>query len=201
MAFNKVSLNQKGQSIVELSLVFPLLIVLVLGAIEVSNIIDINLTLTHLTREGANLTSRGGPLLEADIQASLDAIIAAAAPTITNGNSAEWYIIYSQIVYNPGAGACGTNLSSGDPDYYHIVRAGTWTKGSFTQASKVGNDGDCADQAAALATTIKGMAPDQAFHVVEAFFNYTPSTLTPVENFLGDFLPNLFYDRTIFTQV
>ena len=55
------------------------------------SVISTYLTLTHTTREGANLTSRGTVP-----NTALDAIIASAAPTIRNNNSAQWRVIYSQ---------------------------------------------------------------------------------------------------------
>jgi len=210
MTFRNVVRNQKGQGITEFALILPLLLLMSLGTIEVANMINTYLTLTHLTREGANLISRDRSLTEADIQADLTAVINAAKPTLCadgagcTANTGQWYVIYSQIVYSPALGPCGSNLTSGtgnDPDFYRIQRQVTWTRGGFTQTSKIGDDGDCAEASPALANTIKSMAANQTFHVIEVFFNYAPSTLTPVENLLGSALPDLFYDRTIFIQV
>ena len=51
--------SQKGQSLIELSLIAPLMIFLAYGAIEVGQVISTHLTMTHTSREGANLVSRG----------------------------------------------------------------------------------------------------------------------------------------------
>jgi hypothetical protein len=203
----RVLRQQKGQALVELGLILPLLFLLVFGAIEFSSLIDLHLTLTHLTREGTNLTSRDRTLTAAEIQSYLNSVIDAAKPTLCRDgvgctqNLSQWYVIYSQIVYDSVPGPCGSPLSNGDPDYYRIVRLGTWTKGSFAHASKVGNHGACASASADLATTIKGMSGNQTFHVVEAFYDYGPNKMTPIENFLGFALPAFFYDRSVFTQV
>jgi hypothetical protein len=205
----KILRDQKGQAIVEFGLILPLLFLLVLGTIEFSNIMDVYLTLTHLTREGTNLTSRDRTLSDGEIQKYLNRVIDGAKPAFCRDgadctqNDGQWYVIYSRIVYDSVPGPCGSALTSvpgGVPDYYRVERMVTWTKGSFTQTSKIGNHGDCASASAELATAIKGMAPNQTFHVVEAFYDYGPSTMTPIENFLGFAISDLLYDRSIFSQ-
>jgi hypothetical protein len=199
----KILRSQRGQAIVELALILPLLLLLAFGTIEFSNMLDVNLALTHLTREGANLTSRDRTLTEAEIQTYLTTVIDAAKPTLCRDgagcvqNDTRWTVIYSQIEYDTTMGQCGT-LTNNQPDFYRIKRQGTWTKGGLSQASKIGDHNDCAkDQL----PSILGMAESRSFHVVEAFYDYAPGTLTPVENFLGFVLPDIFYDRTIFTEV
>jgi hypothetical protein len=206
MFLGKLPGSQKGQALVELALILPLLFLLAFGTIEFSNIIDINLTLTHLTREGANLTSRDRNLTEAEIQAYLDTVISAAKPVVCpdglgcTNNVSKYFVVYSQVVYDPALGACGDNLDNGLPDNYRIRRLGTWIKGSFSQPSKIGSDGDCADLGD-LRSSIKSMAAGQTFHVLEVFYDYSGGTITPIQNLLGFALPNTFYDRTLFTEV
>ncbi len=202
----KLSRQQKGQSIVELTFAMPLLLVLVFGAIEFSNLIDLNLILTHTTREMTNLTSRDRVLTEAEIQNYLNAVTDTAKPTMCRDgvgctqNTGQWYVIYTQVIYDSVPGPCGLPLNNGDPDYYRIRRMATWTKGSFVHNSKIGENGACASDSADLAITIKGMSGNQIFHVAEAFYDYRPNTLTPIEGFLGFALPDFFYDRSIFSQ-
>src|SRR3989337_4416050 len=96
-SLKKIIQSKKVQSLIELTLLFPLKLLLVYGVVEVGQIISTYLTLTHTTREGANLASRGTPP-----DTTLDAIIAPAAPTIRDENPSQWRIIYSQIVKSPG---------------------------------------------------------------------------------------------------
>jgi hypothetical protein len=130
-------------------------------------------------------------------------VINAAKPTFCSDgagcvqNDTRWTVIYSQIEYDTTMGQCGT-LDNGQPDFYRINRQGTWTRGGLSQASRIGNHNDCAKN---QLPSILGMADNQSFHVVEAFYDYAPGTLTPVENFLDFVLPDIFYDRTIFTEV
>ena len=89
---NKILRSTKGQSLVELTLIVPLMLLLVFGVVEVGSVISTYLTLTHTTREGANLTSRGTvPRRRPSMQLSrrprrqFETII-----------SAQWKIIYTQ---------------------------------------------------------------------------------------------------------
>jgi Flp pilus assembly protein TadG len=200
--------GEKGQALVELGLILPLLLILAFGVIEFSNLIDLHLTLSHLTRESVNLLSRDRDLKEADIQSYLNSVIDAAKPTFCDDgtgcttNLNQWYVIYSQVVYDKSKPPCGSRLTStGDPDYYRIARRPSWVKGGYTQASKLGNDGDCASASPALASTIKSMAPNRSFHAVEVFYDYRPNVMTPIESFLGFAFPGFFYDRTVFAHV
>ena len=58
-SINKILRSKKGQSLIELTLITPLMLLLVFGVVEVGSVISTYLTITHTTREGANLTSRG----------------------------------------------------------------------------------------------------------------------------------------------
>ncbi|HWP59927.1 MAG TPA: TadE/TadG family type IV pilus assembly protein [Candidatus Acidoferrales bacterium] len=204
----KPSRKTNGQALVELTLILPLLLIMAFGVIEFSNILDLHLTLTHLTREGANLLSRDRDLSEADIQGYLNTVVDAAKPTFCDDgtgcatNVGQWYVVYSQVIYDSSQPPCGSALTSpgNQPDYYRIFRQGSWVKGTYTQASKLGNNGDCVSASAELETTIKSMAPNRTFHVVEAFYDYRPKLMTPIENFLQFVFPDFFYDRTIFSD-
>jgi hypothetical protein len=72
-------------------------------------------------------------------------------------------------------------------------------RGSLGKSSRIGSEGDpvTPDQMA----NIEQVLPGQTFRIVEVFYDYGPSTLTPLENFLKTALPDEFYVRTIFTDV
>jgi len=179
--------SKKGQSLVELTLIVPLMLLLVYGVVEVGSVISTYLTLTHTTREGANLTSRGTAP-----NTALDAIQLAAAPTIRNDNQAQWTIIYSRLIQN------GTPCSFTPPPpcTYIIdpdpVNPGQITRGNFGQTSQLGNVGDT--------VTIPGVqdvGPGQTFHAIEVYYDYGPSVIT----FIGNNINQTFYERSIFTNV
>lgn len=169
----------KGQALIELTLITPLLLLLVFGTVEVSLIIGTYLDLTHLTREGANLTSRG-----TDPDTTLDAVIATAYPTIGQTNVGQWRIIYSKIVQDPAI-PCPPL-----PCTYEVNSQ--ITRGSLSEASKVGTTGQTVQ-----IPGIDNISPNQTFHTIEVFYNYQPNVMT----FVGENIDKIFYDRTIFTNV
>ncbi len=171
----------KGQTLIELTFIFPIMLALLYGAIEVGSVISDYLTLTNTTREGANLTSRA-----TDPNTALDAIIAAASPTLRSSNQAQWRVIYSKIIQNPNV-PCPPK-----PAVYQV--SSQIVRGNYVQNSKLGAVG-------ANVTVISGMgsiACGQTFHAIEIYYNYAPDVMT----YVGSKLINTtFYDRTIFTNV
>jgi hypothetical protein len=173
--------SNKGQTLTELTLIFPLMLFLAYGAIEIGSVISTYLTLTQTSREAANLASRG-----TDPNLALDAIIAGAAPTISNSNPGQWKIIYTKIVQSPASpcpptGPCDYEIGA------QIVR------GSFGQSSQIGNSVGAPVTIPGIDKVIAG----QTFHAIEVFYDYTPNVVT----FVGNTIPKTFYDRTIFTNV
>ena len=167
----------KGQTLMELTFIFPIMLALLYGAIEVGSVISDYLTITSTTREGANLTSRGTAP-----NTALDAIIAAAAPTIRSTNMAQWRILYSKIACTGVVPNVDCRVESQIP------------RGNFAKNSKLGAVGE-------LVTVIPGSGsinPGQTFHAIEVFYDYAPDVMT----YIGSNLINTtFYDRTIFTNV
>ena len=216
---NKYLRSKRGQTMVEITLILPMLIALGFGVVEVTNMINSYLVLTHLTREAANIVSRepgtkGTTSWATNVNADLNAVIGKASPVINPSGSgatgpSQFRVIYSLVddSYNRTPGPCsGGNLTGGQPDYYRIRRSNTgwtgsvtWQYGTFSQSSSVGNDGDCAylrlPEVKNLSTT--GIR----LHVIEVFYDYGPSKLTPVEGFIGVLAPGIFYKRTVFMDV
>jgi Flp pilus assembly protein TadG len=54
-----MKLNKKGQSMVEMALILPLIIMLFMGMVEFSRIFGSYLLITHASREGARMASIG----------------------------------------------------------------------------------------------------------------------------------------------
>ena len=178
--------SNKGQSLIEISLIAPLMLMLAYGAVEVGSVISTYLTMSHTTREGANLASRGTPPNQ-----TLDAIIAAAAPTIGAGNLTQWRIIYSKIIPDP------VNHGTAEP-YNYIVdtsATGQIPRGNLNKASKLGTPGTQVTQT--QLPGIENITANQTFDVIEVFYDYAPSIIT----FVGKGINTDFYERTIFTNV
>jgi TadE-like protein len=208
--------SKRAQALVELTLIIPMLIALGLGVVEVGNIINSYLVMTHLTREAANLASRqpgtkGSSTWATNINNGLGAAIAAASPVIISTGTAprgpgQFKVYYSMVQYTTTP--CGGGpIASGQTDNYHIVRSNqvgwtgsiTWEYGSLGQSSQIGSDGDCAylDLPEVKNLSTSGIV----LHVVEVFYDYEPSKLTPAQNFIGALVPGLFYRRSVFMDV
>ena len=177
VSVKKLIRSKKGQSLIELTLMFPLMLLMVYGVVEVGQIISTYLTLTHTTREGANLASRGTPP-----NTALDAIILAADPTIRNDNQSQWRIIYTEIIQKP---------DTPGPPYTYEVDAQI-IRGNFAHSSKIGAVG-----ATVTIPGIENVGPGQTFKVIEVYYDYGPNVIT----FIGNNIDKTFYDRTIFTKV
>ena len=181
VSVKKLIRSKKGQSLIELTLLFPLMLLLVYGVVEVGQIISTYLTLTHTTREGANLTSRGTLP-----DTALDAIILAAAPTIRDDNLGQWRIIYTEIVQAPDT-PC---LTPPTGCTYEI--SDQKVRGSMPELSKLGAVG-----ATVTIPGVDNVIAGQTFKVIEVFYDYGPNVIT----FIGNNIDKTFYDRTIFTKV
>ena len=176
---------QKGQSLIELSFIVPLMAFLAYGAIEVGSVISTHLTITHTTREGANLISRGTPANQA-----LAAVIAASSNTFNSSKQANWKIIYSKVIQdtsvpcpNPPTTPCTYRIDS------------QITQGLLVKSSKLSSGGLVND--IVTIPGINGVIGGQTFQVIEVYFNYAPYLVT----YVGRQINTDFYDRTIFTDV
>ncbi len=185
---SKIFLSNKGQSLIELTLMTPLMLLLTFGVVEVGSVISAYLRLAQLTREGANLTARGETPNN-----TLDAIIAAGAPTIRNNNQAQWRIIYSKIIQDPLI-----PCNPPQPCVYIIDRnnppasPSRVIRGNLGQTSKIGGVGSVV-----TLSGIETILPNQKLHAIEVFYDYGPGIIT----YVGRMINQLFYERTIFTDV
>jgi Flp pilus assembly protein TadG len=198
-------------------MITPLLILLGFGVIEGSNIINSYLVLTHLTREAANLVSResgnkGSSEWATKINSDLNTVISNATPVINlNGTNprgpAQFRVYYSMVEWDPSAGICpGGNIASGAADNYRIRRTNagwtgnvTWNYGTLNQASGVGAHGTCAyltlPQVKNLTTS------GHRLHIIEVFYDYTPSRLTAAHALIGAFGTGIYSKRSVFLDV
>jgi hypothetical protein len=188
---SKIVHSNKGQSLIELTLITPLMLLLTFGVVEVGSVISANLRLAQLTREGANLTSRGETPNNA-----LDAIIAAATPTIRKNNSKQWKLIYSKIIQDPlipciPPQSCTYIIDRNNPP----ASPSQVIRGNLGQSSKIGGVGSQVTKV--ILPGIENLLPNQKLHAIEVFYDYGPDIIT----YVGRMINQLFYERTIFTDV
>jgi hypothetical protein len=188
------------------------LLALGLAVIEFSNIIYHYLVLTHLAREGANVTSRepgvrGSAAWAAQVNADVDTVVNSASSVITSTNRPAWRVTYSMIVWDAAAD-CGKLNDGKTTDRFVIERNGTapgwvnpvWTYGDMpvSNNSRIGADGACANIAL---PDIESLTQGQVLHVIETFYDYSSNRLTPVHNFIGSVVPGTFYSRSVFMDI
>lgn len=137
----------RGQGLVELTLILPILLTVTFGVLELGMLLDVTHSISGLTREGANMASRG---------ADLDSVLYVTA---TNGTT---------IGLQSGGGVVASKIQvqGGVP----IVLDQTATAG-YTGLSRVGALG-----APAPTLSGKGLADGKTYYVVEVFAPYHPFT-------------------------
>jgi len=197
--------SKRGQGLIELGLALPILLLLSLGAIEIANMIDARLVLSHLTREGANMISLGTPADQPGANNdALDAIIDSACPLISDGptgpptscppsNTGQWTMIYSLVGSNPAAAGS-----------YVVLAQSVRGEGEVINARRVCPECDLSDFTSCegsciLPTNIPNLgeiAPGGTFNVIEVFYEYQP--ITPVSSFGVGLGNQTFYERAIF---
>jgi Flp pilus assembly protein TadG len=139
--------DERGQDLVEFVLTMPVLLVMVFGILEFGTLLDIGHSLSVVSREGANIASRG---------ASLDSVL-----LVTMSTGATWNL-----------GSAGTVVAT-----ELTVQGGVTmvvdqrTGGGLGATSRLGNPGGPAQ-----AYQAQGLLNAQTYYVVEVFLPYQPFT-------------------------
>lgn len=139
--------NESGQDIAELVMVTPLLLLVLLGIIEFGGLLDSQQTLSGLSREGANIASRG---------TAIDTVLAV---TMNNG---------ATIGLDTRGGAVVSRLTvSGGAAQIEDQRASP----GYTASSRLGAAGDEVAEVTSL-----GLSNGVTVYAVEVFLTRPPST-------------------------
>lgn len=192
--------SERGQALVELTLMFPMLLVLTLGAAEIGHLIYTYQVIHHLTAQGANIAARLGS--GTTIETMMNSVVDGACPLLSRApggaascpaeNTSKWRVIYTEIGPDPadvyvvkeqrvlGAGTvdagkqickdCGSEAYTCDP------ASGSCHKPSLPNLDKIGSG--------------------QSLYAFEVFYDYTP--LTTLGNFVGKNFADKLYERSIF---
>ncbi|HEY7462447.1 MAG TPA: TadE/TadG family type IV pilus assembly protein [Gemmatimonadota bacterium] len=139
--------STRGLALAEFAIVLPLLLMLVLGVIEYGNVLSRMHTLSSLSREGANLASRGSTLPEV------------LTNVLTNGAdialASRGGVVASRLQVQGGAARVLEQSASA----------------GFGGRSLIGGAGG-----PAAGTGTWGLAEGQVVYVVEIFYNYSRIT-------------------------
>ena len=182
--------RSRGTSIVEFTLVLPLLLIMILALIEFGSLIQSRLIVANVAREGASIASRSLTLDNA--LANLVAI--SAHPLVLNGALGRVVI---------------TRITAGTKAAVNPTITGTYMAGGLAQASSIAsgsaNLGLPANLYQHLVYKTGRAAPGvdgsdiAEMTVVEIFYNYRP--ITPLFGFVPGLIPStgqLLKSRAIF---
>jgi hypothetical protein len=196
---------RRGQALVEMTLILPMLLTLTLGAVELANIIYTYQVMHHLTAQGANMASRLTP--PTTLNVLINKVIDAACPVISQGspppatcppeNLIKWRVIYTQM---------GPDTSQPDPKPYVVLQQRV--KGSAAVDSSKRICANCVlEDFTCDPSTSSCIAPNnvpsigtigagQTLDAFEVFYDYSP--ITVLGNFVGDTFTAKLYERSIF---
>ena len=76
--------NEEGQSVVEMAITFPILLLLLVAIVDFARVIDAAIVLTNAAREGARYGSRDPSLSQSDIQQLVVGDVLGSGTNITN---------------------------------------------------------------------------------------------------------------------
>lgn len=138
--------DERGQELVEMVLVLPILLLAVVSVLEIGHVFTITHGMASISREGANLAARGSTLAQA------------AQSSVVNGGDIQLNTL-------GGAIASRIQLQSGSPVVVEQASYGS------VGASKMGVIGDAA---APLAGVV--FDDGRVLYTVEIYRNYTPLT-------------------------
>lgn len=198
--------RRAGLAAVEFALLLPLLLLLLFGMIDAARALQVNIIMTNIGREGANLVARGNTQLETGSQDIIYALMASAPPLNVNQRG----MVYITRVMGVVSGGSSKSVVL---DQYRWDDAG---RNLGYRASKYGPDSkvyDCPDSAWSngactavnaasppVVTTMSGKLDDgEVVYVVETFYKYDMvlTGFTFGAFVLPTFGPNL-YSITIF---
>jgi len=160
----------RAQSLVETAISLPLLLVVFLGMVELSHAYDMVHGMGSISREAANIASRGGTLAEAQ------------GVALTNGSDlgidTRGGVVVSRIVFTDS----------------------WWSGSRARVMEQLTSNGYASRLAAVNrnvpALNSAGYSTDTEVFAVEVFLPYEP--ITPIGSWLGRLIPDVVYERAVF---
>ncbi len=162
---------RSGQALIEFVFIGVFMLLLVFGLVDFGRALLIRQVLSGVSREGANLASRGTSLAD-----TINAVNTSAAPLDLPANG---YVVVTSVF----RATDGT-----------VTVSGQQKSGGLTQSSSIGNA--VGGPATLPATAVEIPPRGRTLYVVEVFHRYTP--VTPLGQLLGVSLPTVLRDVAYF---
>lgn len=192
--------RQRGVAAVELALLLPMLVVLLLCAIDGARALQANIIITNIAREGASILSRSGVDLDASGQDTINALMASAPPLNVN----QLGMMYITRVMGVVTNGVSRSVVLDQYRWDDAKRQQGFRKNGYAPTSKVyrctawSGTGKCSSVSSATrpATTImSGKLDDgEVVFVVESFYRFDMlvSGFTSGSSTLPTFGPDLY---------
>lgn len=162
--------KRDGQALIEFALTSVMLFVLLFGIIDFCRAIKVQQVIVNLSREGANLASRGTTFSD-----TLNALVVSANPLVIDQKG---YIILTTVSRdNNGALSITEQKKRG---------------GLTSSSSRVGSPGG----GSVNLPNSQIPQPNQTLVVAEVFYSYAP--VTPIGQLLNFAMPSVLYDVAYF---
>ena len=175
--------NQRGQALVEFTLVAVIMLSMLFGLIDFCRAISTRQVLINLSREGANMAARSGNggTPDAAISNAIAAVISASSPLSITSNGE---VIVTAVLNNNGV--------------YKITNQ--IRQGKLTNPSKIGplNATGASVKMPSQASSSSALPqPNQTTYVAEVFYAFKPTT--PIGNLINVSMTNApLYDVAYF---
>jgi hypothetical protein len=201
----------RGQALVEVTLILPMLLGLTLGAVELSNLIYTYQVMHHLAAQGASMAARLTEQTPADpsltfhdrVTQVMQNVTDASCPTITRpgavltgcsvANDTKWRIIFTRI---------GPDVTT--PNLYVVKDQVVTGQAQVNDNKRVCKECDLNEIIDCASSCIQPnsipnldiVTPRQFFYSFEVFYDYSPVTV--LGNFAADSFAFKLYERSIF---
>ena len=169
--------RQRGIAAVEFALLLPILLLLLFGMLDVARALQANIILVNLSREGANLVSRGNTQLESGSQDIIYALMASAPPLNVNKHGMVYITRVMGVVSNGQSRSVVLDQYRWDDRARNLgASASRYNPGSRVFGCGAWNGPACSAVDPNRRPTVNIMsgqlADGEVIHVVETFYQY-----------------------------
>jgi hypothetical protein len=163
--------TSRGAAAIEFAVLLPILLLLALTLVDIGRAIQVNVVLINLSREGANLASRGSQLNSVSSQSLMNAL-AATTPPLRMQTRGMIYI--SKIIGHLQDGVVRNVILEqyrweGNPSFAPPSTVWSCSDWNSNQCSAIPADPDKAETADAMTNLL---ADGEVIYAVETFYNF-----------------------------